>query len=131
MCAAALRSSRSISLSRVRGARKTAIPDYIEPCDPTLREHAPTGYGWVYEIKGDGYRAQLHIRADEVRVYSRTGLDWTKQFSSIAAAAPALKARLRSSTVKPWSTAPTACRTFSNCDASSAPGRASGFGIMP
>ncbi|MFL6790095.1 MAG: DNA ligase D [Bradyrhizobium sp.] len=93
MCAAALRSSRSISLSRVRGARKTAIPDYIEPCDPTLREHAPTGYGWVYEIKGDGYRAQLHIREDEVRVYSRTGLDWTKQFSSIAAAAPALKAK--------------------------------------
>jgi bifunctional non-homologous end joining protein LigD len=93
MCALALRSSRSISLSRVRGARKAPVPDYIEPCDPTPREHAPTGSGWVYEIKGDGYRAQLRIREDEVRVYSRTGLDWTKQFSSIAAAAPALKAK--------------------------------------
>src|SRR3954454_6679428 len=85
MCAVALR-PRPISLSRVAGARKTAIPAFIEPCDPTLRERAPRGREWRYEIKGDGYRAQLHLRNGETKVYTRTGLDWTAQFSSIASA---------------------------------------------
>src|SRR3954447_9140876 len=92
MCAVALR-SRPISLSRVAGARKAAIPHFIEPCDPTLRERAPQGGEWRYEIKGDGYRAQLHLHDGAVKVYSRTGLDWTGQFSSIASAARELKAR--------------------------------------
>jgi bifunctional non-homologous end joining protein LigD len=68
------------------------IPDYIEPCDPTLRERAPNGNVWRFEIKADGYRAQLHLRQEGAKVYSRTGLDWTSQFSSIAAAASELRA---------------------------------------
>jgi bifunctional non-homologous end joining protein LigD len=92
MCPVALRRSRAVSVSRVRGARKAAIPNYVEPCDPALREHAPKGSDWHFEIKADGYRAQLHVRPDGITVYSRTGLDWTSQFSSIAAAAPHLKA---------------------------------------
>ena len=74
----------------MRGARKAAIPGYIDPCDPTLREHAPKGDDWRFELKADGYRAQLHVRPDGVKVYSKTGLDWTDQFSSIASAAPQL-----------------------------------------
>src|SRR3954464_737979 len=91
MCAVALRQSRS-GVSRVHGAIKAAIPGYIEPCDPTLREKPPRGEDWVYEIKADGYRAQLHLRDGDPKVYSRTGLDWTEQFSSIAASADKLKA---------------------------------------
>jgi bifunctional non-homologous end joining protein LigD len=91
MCAVALRSSPR-SVARVPGARKSAIPAYIEPCDPTLRERAPQGGEWRYEIKGDGYRAQLHLHDGAVKIYSRTGLDWTEQFSSIASAARELKA---------------------------------------
>jgi bifunctional non-homologous end joining protein LigD len=52
------------------GAPKAPMPGFIEPCDPTLHERAPTGIGWVYEIKTDGYRAQVHIRAKRVTVYS-------------------------------------------------------------
>src|SRR3954453_5533473 len=92
MCAVALRSS-SRSVARVPGARKSPIPRYIEPCDPSLRERAPQGGAWRYEIKGDGYRAQLHLHGGATKVYSRTGLDWTAQFSSIASAARALNAR--------------------------------------
>src|SRR4051794_8604037 len=88
----ALRSSHAVSVSRVRGARKAAIPSYIEPCDPTLRERALQRGEWRFEIKAGGYRAQLHLRSDGPKVYSRTGLDWTKQFSTIAAAAPELNA---------------------------------------
>ncbi|MGY4330947.1 DNA ligase D-like protein (predicted ligase) [Bradyrhizobium sp. LB7.2] len=57
-----------------------------------MREKPPRGEDWVYEIKADGYRAQLHLRDGDAKVYSRTGLDWTEQFSSIAAAAHQLKA---------------------------------------
>jgi bifunctional non-homologous end joining protein LigD len=41
----------------------------------------------VYEIKADGYRAQLHLADGEVKVYSRAGHDWSEQFSSIAVSA--------------------------------------------
>jgi bifunctional non-homologous end joining protein LigD len=58
------------------------MPGFIEPCDPTLHEQAPTGPGWVYEIKTDGYRAQVHIRDGDVIIYSRSGYDWTKQFAA-------------------------------------------------
>lgn len=91
MCAVALRQPRS-GVSGVPGACKAAIPGYIEPCDPTLRESPPRGADWVYEIKADGYRAQLHLDDGDVKVYSRTGLDWTEQFSAIAAGAGRLKA---------------------------------------
>src|SRR3954463_2723063 len=91
MCAVALRQSRA-EVSRVHGAVKAAIPGYIEPCDPTLREKPPRGEDWVYEIKADGFRAQLHLRDGDAKVYSRTGLDWTQQFTSIAASADLLKA---------------------------------------
>ena len=57
-----------------------------------MREKPPRGEEWVYEIKADGYRAQLHLEARDIKVYSRTGLDWTEQFSSIAASAELLKA---------------------------------------
>jgi bifunctional non-homologous end joining protein LigD len=69
------------------------MPGFIEPCDPTLHERAPVGSGWVYEIKTDGYRAQVHIRNKRVTIYSRSGYDWTDEFAPIARAASKLKVR--------------------------------------
>jgi bifunctional non-homologous end joining protein LigD len=92
MCAVALRSQSRARL-RVSGARKAGYPAFIEPSDPTLREHAPKGDNWFFEIKADGYRAQLHCHGGKVTVFSRTGLDWTAQFSTIAAAASFLRKR--------------------------------------
>ena len=37
-------------------------------------------------MKYDGYRCQAAIRGSEVRLYSRNGHDWTKQFSYVASA---------------------------------------------
>src|SRR4051794_10283742 len=75
------------------GAPKAPMPGFIEPCDPTLHERVPTGSDWVYEIKTDGYRAQVHISNKRVTVYSRSGHDWTEEFAPIAAAASRLKVR--------------------------------------
>jgi bifunctional non-homologous end joining protein LigD len=93
MCAVALRHSRPNPLARLSGAGEAPFPAFVEPCDPTIRQHAPPGEKWFYEIKADGYRAQLHCHAGKVRVYSRTGLEWTEQFSTIAAAAQFFKKR--------------------------------------
>src|SRR3954463_12554354 len=94
MCAGALkRSPRSRRRSALPGAKPAPYPRFIAPCDPTFRERAPEGTDWLHEIKIDGYRAQLHIHGGRVRIFSRSGYDWTEQYSQIARAAEALSAR--------------------------------------
>jgi bifunctional non-homologous end joining protein LigD len=46
-----------------------ALPAVIEPCLPSPGEQAPTGLGWVHEIKHDGYR--LMARRDALSVGKR------------------------------------------------------------
>src|SRR3954454_14234658 len=88
-----LRRSSTRRPNSAADAPKAPMPGFVEPCDPSLHERAPTGEGWVYEIKTDGYRAQVHIRNGRVTVYSRSGYDWTEQFASIAKAAGKLRFR--------------------------------------
>jgi bifunctional non-homologous end joining protein LigD len=124
----ALRSSRAVSASRLRGARKAALPGYIELCDPALRQRAPKG-DWWFEIKADGYRAQLHIRPDGAQVFSRTGLDWTDQFSSIAAASHELKVTSAVIDGEAVIMGRAVCPTFRSCGANWELGRVSGCDI--
>src|SRR5436190_12290857 len=91
MSVSALKRSSARRPSNPTDAPKAAMPGFVEPCDPTLQDRAPTAGGWVYEIKSDGYRAQVHIRNGRVTIYSRSGYDWTGQFGSIAKAASKLK----------------------------------------
>jgi bifunctional non-homologous end joining protein LigD len=65
-------------------ARTSAMPGFIEPTLPTTTERAPTGSGWLHEIKHDGYRIQAHLENGRVRLFSRRGLDWTERFPAIA-----------------------------------------------
>src|SRR5436190_21976769 len=85
--------SKSSELTGAPTRRKALIPGYIEPCDPILRKQPPSGAEWLYEIKWDGYRAQLHISGKNIKVYSRKGFDWTDQFAAIARAAKELRVR--------------------------------------
>jgi bifunctional non-homologous end joining protein LigD len=39
---------------------------------------------WIHEIKFDGYRVQLHIVNDGIRLFTRRGNDWAKSFRKIA-----------------------------------------------
>ena len=38
----------------------------------------------MHEIKFDGYRVQLHIANESIRVFTRRGNDWTNRFKKIA-----------------------------------------------
>jgi bifunctional non-homologous end joining protein LigD len=93
MSVTAFQRARTRGRSKSLRARKVPLPGFIEPCDPTLHERAPTGNEWVYEIKTDGYRAQVHLRDKRVTIYSRSGHDWTDEFAPIAKAASQLKVR--------------------------------------
>jgi bifunctional non-homologous end joining protein LigD len=64
-------------------------PDY-DPQLATLVKDAPSGDGWLHEIKYDGYRIGCRIRGGRVTLISRNGKDWTAAFPDVATAAAAL-----------------------------------------
>jgi bifunctional non-homologous end joining protein LigD len=68
------------------------LPDFVPPALATLRTSAPSGEGWVHEIKFDGYRIQARLDHGEVRLLTRKGLDWTSKFPNVAAAVAELPA---------------------------------------
>jgi bifunctional non-homologous end joining protein LigD len=66
---------------------KAHYPGFIEPALATSITKVPRGERWLHEIKFDGYRVQLHMINEGVRVFTRRGHDWTKRFKRIANAA--------------------------------------------
>jgi bifunctional non-homologous end joining protein LigD len=62
------------------GATKAPYPGFIEPALASSIEWVPSGERWVHEIKFDGYRVQLHIANESIRVFTRRGYDWTNRF---------------------------------------------------
>lgn len=71
--------------------KPTSYPGFIAPSLATLRAKPPAGAGWLTEVKFDGYRAQVHVQDGRVRAFSRTGVNYSKQFRSICSAAEKLK----------------------------------------
>ncbi|MEQ1937579.1 DNA ligase D [Mesorhizobium sp. CN5-321] len=66
--------------------------DFVEPALATLERDAPPGKEWLHEVKFDGYRMQAQIAGTEIRLLTRTGLDWTERFGAeIPEALAALK----------------------------------------
>jgi bifunctional non-homologous end joining protein LigD len=76
-----------------RASGSAALPAFIPPSLATLRENAPSGGGWVHEIKFDGYRMQARLDRGKVKLLTRKGLDWSAKFPNIAAAVAALPAQ--------------------------------------
>jgi bifunctional non-homologous end joining protein LigD len=63
---------------------------------PSAATRVPEGSGWLFERKYDGYRAQVVVRNSRLRIFTRTGLDWTREFASVV---PALQTLLVTSAV--------------------------------
>jgi bifunctional non-homologous end joining protein LigD len=66
------------------GGVKARFPGFVLPALATSIGKVPTGDRWLHEIKFDGYRVQLHVANEGVRVYTRRGFDWTDRFRKIA-----------------------------------------------
>src|SRR5258707_15804840 len=67
------------------GSIKATFPGFIEPALATSIGKVPNGERWVHEIKFDGYRLQVHLRDDIIKVFTRSGNDWTNRCRKIAA----------------------------------------------
>jgi bifunctional non-homologous end joining protein LigD len=63
---------------------RAAFPGFIQPALATSITKPLLGDRWVHEVKFDGYRVQLHIVNDAIRIFTRRGHDWTNRFKKIA-----------------------------------------------
>ncbi|MCQ8278228.1 DNA ligase D [Acetobacteraceae bacterium KSS8] len=70
-----------------------ALPDTQAPQLAKLVKTAPTGPGWISEIKFDGYRMLCRKEGDSVRIITRNGLDWTDRLPALAESLSALPAQ--------------------------------------
>ena len=77
--------------AKIRGAKKGILPVFVEPALASLADAAPSGPGWLHEIKFDGYRLQARIDGTKVKLLTRKGLDWTDSFKAVAEALKGLK----------------------------------------
>ena len=50
---------------------KAPFPGFIEPALATSVEKVPSGARWIHEIKFDGYRVQVHLANEAVKVFTR------------------------------------------------------------
>jgi DNA ligase D-like protein (predicted ligase) len=83
-----------MALTRNRRRRTLATsPGFIPPQLATLVTQAPDGPGFLHEIKLDGYRMHARLDNGDVRLLTRTGLDWTSKYPAIADAIAELPAR--------------------------------------
>ena len=76
-----------------RRAKLSSPPLWIKPQLAKLVETPPSGGDWIHEMKLDGYRMHARLDRGAVRMLTRTGLDWTRKYPTIAAAVASLPAR--------------------------------------
>ena len=55
-------------------------PKWIKPQLTRLVHEAPVGNDWVHEIKYDGYRMHARIDGRDIKLLTRTGLDWSHRY---------------------------------------------------
>jgi bifunctional non-homologous end joining protein LigD len=85
--AAARRTAAPVTkLAEHDGAKRAALPDFIEPQLATLVNDAPQGDDWLHEIKLDGYRILARVERGKVQLDSRRGHDWSARLPSLASA---------------------------------------------
>ena len=76
--------------AKTRARPAAAMPGFIPPQLCTTVERPPASEGWGHEVKFDGYRVQLRIENGTATVKTRSGLDWTDRFGTLAAEAKGL-----------------------------------------
>ena len=86
-----MRKASAHTAKKRKAAKKDApLPKFRRPQLATLVDEVPTGKGWMHEIKFDGYRALVAARGEDVRVYTRSGKDWTDKFAPLVEVLAAL-----------------------------------------
>ena len=89
--AKAAKHNASKAKPKAKAAKKPGKPPkFRAPQLATLVDSVPAGNRWMHEIKFDGYRALVAAAGSEVRVYTRSGKDWSDKFQPLVDAFAAL-----------------------------------------
>ncbi|OGA71710.1 MAG: DNA ligase D [Betaproteobacteria bacterium RIFCSPLOWO2_12_FULL_65_14] len=70
---------------------RAELPQFVAPMLATLVTEPPRHGDWVYEVKHDGYRMLARFDGAQVRLFTRSGKDWTDKLARLAAALGKLK----------------------------------------
>ena len=81
------------SIPRRPRDQSPGLPKWVKPQLCKLVDTPPRGQDWLHEIKYDGYRMHARLDRGRVRLLTRSGLDWTDKYPSIAAAVSTLPTR--------------------------------------
>ena len=68
-------------------------PRFVKPQLALAVDKPPAGEPWCHELKLDGYRIHARIDGGDIRLLTRTGLDWSKRYAATLAALGRLPAR--------------------------------------
>ena len=84
--------SHTMLSRRVTMARKSILPNRLQPMLATLTDSPFDDPGWVFEDKFDGFRMVAEIRASRVVLYSRNGKIISQSYVEVAKALEGVKA---------------------------------------
>jgi bifunctional non-homologous end joining protein LigD len=65
-------------------ARKSPMPDFIEPMKATLADKPFSDPDWLFELKLDGYRVEAVVRKGRVKLWTRNQQDAARYFPDLA-----------------------------------------------
>jgi ATP-dependent DNA ligase len=89
----ATRGRRRVSASSAGQTATSLVQAVGDLARPTPMGDVTDVAAYLYEIKYDGYRLRAVKAADDVRLFTRGGHDWTTRFGGVAAAVRKLGAR--------------------------------------
>jgi len=88
---AAIASGAATKPMKAKRPKATVSPPPFRPVQlATPQSAVPAGDDWLHEVKVDGYRCLAALGGGAVRLYTRNGLDWTRQFGTLVPAFEAL-----------------------------------------
>lgn len=67
----------------LQGAREAPMPSSITPMLAVAVEKPPEGPKWLYEVKWDGVRAMCYVEGGRIRMFSRNGNSFDRQFPEL------------------------------------------------
>jgi ATP-dependent DNA ligase len=71
--------------------KRSDLPTFIPPQLSQPIKAPPEGSDWAHEIKHDGYRIHARVARGDVKLLTRTGLDWTDRYQTTAKALSKIK----------------------------------------
>jgi bifunctional non-homologous end joining protein LigD len=74
-------------------ARKSELPEFIEPQLALLVSEPPEGDQWLHEMKFDGYRIEARVEQQAVQLLTRSSQDWTDKYPPVAKQLEKLKVK--------------------------------------